>query len=235
MAWEFVTRPSTNERREGRSSPLASVLIASAVVAIAPSSGAAKDFGVHGPIFEIEERSVLEVFMEAMRAKEASGEIDALREEMQAKTRAAIERPTPVEGVAIAEEPYEYLVDLSVTVERDLADHNGQVFARAGTVINPLDYQYFEKTIIMIDGDDLRQVAFAARTGDETNTYIVMVNGNPVDTSNQHGRRFWFDVSGEMARKFELRHVPAIIQEDYPYMRVTVVPPHQLRGFMQDG
>lgn len=195
---------------------------------------AAKNYGVHGPIFEIEEQSILELLMEELRAKEEAGEIEALKQDMQDKTRAAIVRPRPVDGVLHAEESYEYLVDLSVSVERDLADHNGVVFARAGTVINPLDYMYFEKTIVMIDGDDPRQVAFAAGIGDETDSYIVMVNGNPIETSNAYGRRYWFDIDGVMSAKFNIRHVPAIIREQYPHMRVTVVPPHQLGRIRHD-
>lgn len=202
--------------------------IAGAVLlASAPPLGA-KNFGVHGPIFEIGERSVLDVVMERLQEEEEAGAFEALKQEMRDKVRANIERPRPVAGILEAEEPYDYVVDPSVSVARDLADHNGVVFAKAGTVINPLDYMYFEKTIVMIDGDDPRQVAFAAGIGDQTNTYLVMVKGNPVETSNAYGRRFWFDIDGVMSGKFKLRHVPAIIREDYPFMRVRIVPPGQL-------
>ena len=194
----------------------------SLICALAASSSGA-DLGVHGPLFEVIEQSPMEAIKSRFLAMEANGEMDALRQEQQDKTRAYATRPKPVEGILKAERDRSFTVDLSITLEKDLADHNGVVFAHAGTVVNPLGYSTFNRRIILIDGDDPEQIEFALETGNELDTLIVMIKGEPIRLSNKHGRRFWFDQNGVIASRFQVQFVPAVITRADPYMRVDEV------------
>ena len=153
----------------------------------------AKDLGTIGETYEIIEPNILEVVYARLQELEADGEFDRLQKEMEQTTREYVNRPRPVEGLLKAEDPYQFEVDLSITLTRDLADHTGRVFARAGTVINPLHFSQFNQKIIVFDGDDPAQVEFAIAQGNEVNSLLVLVSGAPLALMRKHQRRFYFD------------------------------------------
>jgi conjugal transfer pilus assembly protein TraW len=199
-------------------------MIACIAALFAAGAGQARDFGAHGPLFAIAETSILDLIAERLRAMEASGELAAMQEAMQTQVRRRVARPVPVPGIAAATEHRVYTVDLRVTVQRDLADHQGRVFARAGTVIDPLAHSAWNRRIVLIDGDVPEQVRFALAEGNELDTLIVLVAGAPLALTAAHGRRFWFDQQGAIAGRFGVTEVPAVITRADPLMQVEIVP-----------
>lgn len=199
------------------------ILIAT-LVAWTGQSTSAKDYGVRGHLFEVREPSVLEAIKTRLGVMEATGAIDDLKEEMQGKTRAYVNRPRPVLGLMKADSYHAFDVDLSITLERDLKDHEGRVFAKAGTVINPLDYSGYAQRIVMFDGDDPAQVEFALSEGDEINTLLVITNGAPLELMRSHGRRFFFDQDGILANRFSIERLPSVITRADPMMLVEEIP-----------
>jgi len=191
---------------------------------LAGTPGQAKDFGTHGPIWEVAEPSLLEAIQSRLQAMEANGELAEMRQEMQDKTRAYVQRPRPVTGLAKAQEERVYEVDLSITVSRDIADHRGVVFARAGSVINPLHFSRFNKRIVVFDGDDDAQVEFALAEGNELDTLLVLTNGDPLALMREHGRRFYFDQDRQIVDKFGVTAVPVEITRGLETMVVREVP-----------
>ena len=104
-----------------------------------------------------------------------------------------------------------------------MVDHQGIVFARAGTVVNPMAYSRFNKRIVLIDGDDPDQVSFALSDGDELNTLLVLVNGDPLGLMREHGRRFYFDQDAVLVNRFGIQNVPAVVQRADPLMQVEEI------------
>ena len=188
------------------------------------STAIAKDFGTHGPVWEIIEPSILETIKARLNDMESSGALAEMEDKMKATTRAYVNRPRPVTGLVDAEEYAEFEVDLSITLNRDLADQQGRVFARAGTVINPLDYSLFNQRIVFLDGDNPDQVAFALSEGTELDTLIVLTNGAPLELMREHGRRFFFDQDGQMVAKFQIRKLPSEVVRGQRVMLVREVP-----------
>ena len=193
------------------------------VCLMAGSIAAAKDLGTHGPVFPVEEPSILDAIQDRLGAMERNGEFELLRQEMEETTRAYVDRPRPVTGLRKATEDRTYDVDLSITVERDLPDHEGRVFAKAGDVINPLDYSMFQKRIVLLDGDDPAQVEWALAFGNEIDTLLVLTNGAPLDLTREHGRRFYFDQDGVITARFGVEALPAQIVRGDGVMRVMEV------------
>jgi len=186
----------------------------------------AKDFGVHGALFPIEEPSITETINARLGQMMENGEWDAMRQEMQDRTRGYVNRPRPVLGLTRVEDYAAFEVDLTIRLDRDLADHRGQVFARAGTLINPLAYSRFNQRLVVIDGDDPEQVAFAVGLGGELDVKLILVNGDPLHLMRKHGRRFWFDQDGVITKRFGLQRVPSVITRQDPVMLVEeIVPP----------
>ena len=153
-----------------------------------------------------------------------SGELEDMRDEMQETTRAYVNRPRPVLGLLPAEEARSFEVDLTITLERDLMDHRGQVFARAGTRINPLDYSHYNQRIVVFDGDDPDQVSFALSEGNELDTLLVLTNGAPLELMRAHGRRFYFDQDGQITSRFQVTRLPSVITRGNRVMVVEEVP-----------
>ncbi len=194
-----------------------------ASLAVAGSADA-RDLGTHGPVFPVEEPSILDAIHERLSAMEASGELEQMRQGMEDTTRSYVNRPRPVLGLRKATEDRYYSVDLSITVERDIADHRGVVFAKAGDVINPLHYSHFTKRIVLLDGDDPKQVDWALSHGTEIDTLLVLTSGTPLDLTKEHGRRFYFDQDGVITNRFEVRALPAEIIRGDDVMHVHEVP-----------
>jgi conjugal transfer pilus assembly protein TraW len=190
---------------------------------LSAGAGMAKDLGTHGPLFEVTEPSILDTIRVRLSEMETNGEIAQMQRDMQDRTRAYVDRPRPVAGLARAEKTALWEVDLSITLTEDLADHQGQVFAGAGTVVNPLAYSRFDKRIVLFDGDDPDQVGFALETGGELDTLLVLVNGDPLGLMRAHGRRFYFDQDGVLVKRFGIRNVPAVVQRADPVMQVQEI------------
>ncbi len=199
------------------------LVLAVAILVLGIGASHAKDFGRHGPMWEIAEPSILETIKNRLADMDKNGEIEAMKEKMQETTRAYVNRPRPVQGLTKATEPRRFSIDLSITVKRDLADHRGRVFARAGTKINPLHYSLFNKRIVVIDGDDPAQVQFSLSEGNEIDTLLVLVNGAPLELMREHKRRFYFDQDAQIVTKFELEHVPSVITRGEDIMIVEEI------------
>ncbi|WP_171182372.1 type-F conjugative transfer system protein TraW [Ruegeria sp. HKCCD8929] len=193
------------------------------VIALFATAVQAKDLGTHGPLFEVIEPSILETIHARLRDMEASGELAVMQRDMQDRTKSYVNRPRPVPGIGKATEYASWEVDMTITLTEDLADHQGQVFARAGTVVNPLAYSRFNKRIVLIDGDDAAQVRFALSEGDELDTLLVLVKGDPLGLMREHGRRFYFDQDAVLVDRFGINNVPAVVQRADPVMRVEEI------------
>ena len=183
----------------------------------------AADLGTHGPLYEIEEPSLLETIHARLSEMESNGELEDMKAEQQQRTKDYVRRPKPVSGLIRATEDASWDVDLSITVIEDIADHRGVVFARAGTVVNPLAFSRFNKRIVLFDGDDPEQLSFALSHGDELDTLLVLINGDPLSLMREHGRRFYFDQQSVLSDRFGVRHVPAEITRGTHMMHVREI------------
>lgn len=183
----------------------------------------AADLGTYGPLFDIEEPSLLDTIHARLSEMQANGELEQMKSEQQQRTKDYVRRPKPVSGLIRATQEVTWDVDLSITVKEDIADHRGVVFARAGTVVNPLAFSRFNKRIVLFDGDDQEQLDYALSQGDELDTLLVLVNGDPLSLMRQHGRRFYFDQQSVLTDRFGVRHVPAEITRGSHVMHVREI------------
>lgn len=199
------------------------VILTAALIGMT-ASAEAKNFGVYGPVFPITEPDFLTEIISRFQAMEADGALAQMEKDMQARTRDYLDRPTAGAILPPAEDYMAYEFDPSITLDRDLTDHEGRIFATAGTVVNPLQYSAFAKRIIVIDGDAPGQVAFALAEGDEMDTLIVIAKGAPLDLSRSHGRRFWFDQQGVIVNRFGIERLPTQITRADPVLLIEEIP-----------
>lgn len=197
-----------------------SFLLAVTVLGL-PLSLSAKDFGVQGSIGTVDEVDPRVVIFQRLKAMEASGEIERHQEELKKLTRAKVNRPKPVEGITKATKTRVFEYDPTYVVPQDLKDHLGQVFAKKGDRINPLETVSFQNALLFIDGDDEDQVLWAKKKMGEGSSKIVLVSGAPLELSEELKVPVYFDQGGSLTTKFTIKHVPATVQQEGLKLKVT--------------
>ncbi|MDC0345025.1 type-F conjugative transfer system protein TraW [Alphaproteobacteria bacterium] len=174
------------------------------------STAHAKDFGVRGPVFAIEEENMVSHIISKLQKMESSGELKKHQEAMAKKAKEKLQRPTAVSGVSEAKESKSWLYDPSITIQKDITDHKGQIIANAGTTINPLDKVSFGKPLLLVDGDNEKHLKWA---GEDQGSILVLVKGSPFELMEHSDRRVFFDQAGSICRRFSVKHVPARISQ----------------------
>lgn len=160
-----------------------------------------------------------------LKGMEQSGELDRLREEATARVKEHAVRPTPVEGLSKAVTYRSFVWDPTFTVKETITDMQGNVIARKGDTVNPLDKVPFSQVLYFIDGDDREQVNWTRQQiAGQTDFKVILVKGNIRDSSNALNERIYFDQSGVLTRKFGFEHIPARISRDGRVMKVEEIP-----------
>ena len=112
-----------------------------------------KDFGTYGQTFPIVEENLIEYFTRKLPQPDF------------AQMQKSAETPQPA-GITSTKTERTFLFDPTYTLDEDITN-DGQVLHKAGTKINPLDYVSWGSEMILIDGDDDKQIAWVkSRAGD---------------------------------------------------------------------
>ncbi len=187
----------------------------------------AKDFGVHGKIAPIEEEDPLILIQSKLKTMEERGELERHNRELQKKTKAAIERPKPVEGLSKAIKTRIFYYDPTYIVPEDLKDHQGRIIHSKGTRLNPLETVILSQGLLFFDGDDSDQVAFAKEKLKEKSTEssikLILVKGAPLALSKELKVPVYFDQSGLLTKKLRIHHVPALVTQQALRLRIEEI------------
>ena len=199
-------------------------LTALILLTLSAASGA-KDLGTWGNVFEPAEQDMLTFIQNRLKGMEQSGELDRLREEATARVKEHAVRPTPVEGLSKAVTYRSFVWDPTFTVKETITDMQGNVIARKGDTVNPLDKVPFSQVLYFIDGDDREQVNWTRQQiAGQTDFKVILVKGNIRESSDALNERIYFDQSGVLTRKFGFEHIPARISRDGRVMKVEEIP-----------
>ena len=185
----------------------------------------ANNKGTLGEVFPIVEEDLAAVIQKKLKDLEVNGRLTEFQKKIQAQVEKGIRRPTPVANITKAKHPRTYLYDPSIVVPHDLKDHQGRIFQKAGTKINPLDMRAFSKPHLFIDGDDQTQVDWALEQRKlNERTKIILINGSPLDLSNKYEIPFYFDQGGKITQKLQITEVPSRITQQGKLLLVESVP-----------
>lgn len=187
----------------------------------------AKDFGTHGVVFFIEEEDPVALIQNKLKKMEDNGELELRNRELQQKTKVAIERPKPVEGISNASESRVFYYNPTYVVQKDLKDHAGRIFYKKGTRINPLETMNLSHSLLFFDGDDPKQVAFAQEKLKENSIKLILIKGAPLALSEELKAPVYFDQGGLLTKKLEIKHVPVLVTQEDLHLRIEEI---QLKG-----
>lgn len=195
------------------------------VLGLAPLARA-ENLGTIGPTYPIAEKSLLEVIMARLRAKEASGELKKLEQEARDRAAFAVNNPKPVAGLRRAEAPRTFYFDPSFTLQTNVVDERGALLFPAGTRKNPLEVVSLSKHLLFFDARDPRQVARARELIDHYQGKVkpILVGGSYMDLMKRWNKQVFYDQDGTLVRKFGITAVPAIVSQEGQRLRIDEVP-----------
>ena len=194
-------------------------LAAFGLVIAAPAT--ARDYGQQGAVWPIAEPDLLQQIHARLTQLERTGETARLNEQLKQRTIARINRPQPVAGLVQASIERIWRFDPTITVERDIADNRGRVIVAAGTRVNPLDTVPLRAPLVFLDGDEPAQLAWALKRFGSTPAKLILVKGAPLELMKTRQRRFYFDQGGTLVKRFGIRAVPALVEQQGRVLVIT--------------
>jgi conjugal transfer pilus assembly protein TraW len=191
------------------------------------NAGWATDLGVYGSIYDIREQNALKWIETRLTELQASGAIERQQEKLKEKALASIHRPKPVKGLTRTTTPRQFEKDLTLTVPSDIKDADGRVIHKAGTKINPLTQLPTHKSLLFLDGNDEAQIRWGLAEYQKRNEMakLILVNGPVIDLMKKHEIRFYFDQWGKLVDYFNIKQVPAIVEQVNEKLLISEVKP----------
>jgi len=189
-------------------------------------TASAKDLGVRGEVFDINEQPIFEMLRERISEASEDGTIDRINEEFRDRVRKSLERPVPVEGIVKAVDYSSWSYDPTVYAEEDYKDANGRVVVAKGHSFNPLQFTAMRGSLYFIDSDIKGQLDWAFARLDEQGGLgkIILVKGAPLEVMRERGRRVYFDQKSALSNQFEIKVVPTVVSQDGNVLKVEEIP-----------
>jgi len=187
------------------------------------SSGIAKDFGVAGKLFPIQEEDISKVFSEGLK-EPSEKQQEAWRKKIEERVR----RPLPVSDLQEAEKYRCLEFDPTLVIDEDILDDRGNVLARKGEKINPCTYQKREGGLLFFDGDIEEHIEWAESHA--RNFQWVLVNGSPIELEEKAReeknleRLVYFDQGGMYTKHFGIGKIPCRMTQKGDTLLIEEIP-----------
>lgn len=179
-------------------------------------SAEAGDFGVFGPTKPVKERSLVESMKERMATYDWEGQKKKTVETFWSKQQ--------FEVLPAASEDKVWFINPTVRVQADVVNPRGDVLARAGDVINPLNAPTGPQNFIIFDANDVSQLEWAtAIASSKRNQGPVMImtsqlardkGWDHLESLRKHFNREIYIVPKELIRRFKVTELPVFITPD---------------------
>jgi conjugal transfer pilus assembly protein TraW len=176
----------------------------------------AEDLGTFGVVFPIQEEDLLIVLQKRL---EAATQDPHARKTIENKFIASIEAPKGID-LPRARNPRSYEFDPSMTLNADLNDHEGKLFFKKGSAVNPLEHYSMHQNLLFFDGSDPKQIAWAK----EQSGIWILTKGRPLDIERKEVRPVYFDQAGFLLDKMNIRALPVRVTQKGLRLQVEEIP-----------
>lgn len=193
---------------------LISVLI---ILLTSVTDSRAKDLGTFGATYMISEPDSLAELREKAAKVDWKKVFD--REKLTRKVRNF--RPKELKRLPAARRDRAFLSDLSYTLDVDIPDGKGGVLYPKGYTFNPLDYLCFRRTIVVIDGNNRRQVEWFRKSNwfKDVNAMLLLTDGGYFELGKRL-RRPVFYANSLIVDRLGLKAVPSVVRQNGRFMEV---------------
>lgn len=213
--------------------------ISALMLLVTSSIAIAKDFGIKGHVYAIEEQPFLQMIDERLKKVDMEKE----KQKMQALAQHRVENPRAVDGISSAKKDRSFYWDPTYIVEKDIILPCGKLLHKAGTKVNPLDHMEFDRRLFVIDARNGAQVDWlkmklkenletdkikTISNQEEVNKLedrIILVGGKPFDLADELKEEgidmtVYFDQIGEIAGRFGIKYTPALAYQEDKRIRI---------------
>nr|WP_231726356.1 type-F conjugative transfer system protein TraW [Rickettsia rhipicephali] len=178
-----------------------------------------KDYGIRGHSFPIIEQSLLEIIMTKLKIAQQSGSLEKMQDEFKEKVKEKIVKPAAVLGLHKATKDRSWTYDPTFIQKTDIKDQTGKIIIKARTKINPLETISWGEPLILIDGDDKEQVAWAkSKIGK-----LVLTKGSPSQLAQQLNQHVFFDQGGTLTTHFKIKAIPAMVKQEDSLLKISEI------------
>lgn len=194
---------------------------------ILSSHSNAHDLGVVGKIYPIKETDLLELIQTRIVTMQKNGDWQKLQDQAKARVAKQIDRPQAISNIHRTVIAKSWRYDPSILVPYDLKDTDGNVFAKAGTRINPLSFTKLHTALVFYDGDDKEQVDWVKQINKKYDgkTKLILVNGSIVEQEKTFHQPIYFDQQGRLTTTFHITQVPSIVYQDGMELVIAEITP----------
>lgn len=183
------------------------------------SFAAVHHLGTFGRTYAIAERNAIE------ELKERAAAVDWSQVFSPEKMGDAIKKYKPnVLQLPPALESKKRIVDISYRLDIDIPDGKGGIQYPAGYTFNPLEYTRYTKTIIVINGDDLKQVNWflGSDHARSFHTMLLLSDGSYYELAKKFERPVYYATS-QIVKRLQLRAVPSVIRQFGKYLEIEEI------------
>jgi len=178
----------------------------------------AKDFGILGETFCIQEESILSFFQRQLSAKFSPAAYQQLLKNTAERAKYPISPAVPADAIQSAV----YYYDPSFIAQETITDSLGTTLVTKGTLINPLQTVRLSSGLLFFDGNNPTHINWARKQ--QGNYKWILVQGSPFELEKQENRPIYFDQNGFSAHKFQLTHIPARITQEGLRLKIEEIP-----------
>jgi conjugal transfer pilus assembly protein TraW len=172
----------------------------------------------------LEENILAELKEQVMKA-------DQLRDEI--RKQISEYQPGSIPQLPRAATDRTFTVDMTYTVEEDIIDGMGRVIYPKGFRFNPLKYVSMPGGLLVIDGDDPRQVEWLTNSpySRDRRIRLLLSNGHASDLIDRLKRPVFY-LTEDIARRLQLAAVPALVIQQELVLQVHEIflPPDTSRS-----
>jgi conjugal transfer pilus assembly protein TraW len=186
---------------------------------IAPLS--AKDLGIQGHLFPIEEEDLLESLKNKI-AHLSENEVNMIQGKVQNHYATQVQNPSPIPSLQEAKVYHLFYLNPTICAEEEIKDHKGHMVVTKGKCFNPLETIVHLDALLFFDAANPMHLAWAKREN-QRNKW-VLVKGQPLELEEQENRPVYFDQLGILVKKFNIHHLPAKVSRDGLQLKIEEFP-----------
>ena len=184
-----------------------------------PAHASIHNLGVFGRTYPIAERDAIQ------EIKDRAAAVDWNQVFSPEKTGKAIKEYKP-ETISLPTvlENRKRLVDISYSLEMDIPNGKGGILYPRGYKFNPLAYVHFSKTLVVINGDDARQVEWFAGSSHagKLDTLLLITDGSYYDLIQKFNRPVFYATT-RIVQRLQLQAVPSVARQSGTYMEINEI------------
>ena len=92
----------------------------------------------------------------------------------------------------------------------------------SGSRFNPLFVDSLPQDLLFIDGSNESHVKWAKEKG--SSSRWILIKGKPLELEEQEGRPIYFDQSGFLTTKLEIKNIPARVTQENNQLKIEEIP-----------